>query len=160
MTTNDYTTELPGDLRSIASAVNELAEHDRAGARGSLEDRLFMATRRSLAEASGTSPVVVRRVGFLTRMRIAAAIALVGSVAAVWLGRMHSPLAGGGATVASADRALRMEQDVDLLLALRNTGTGLETMTDTIDLIALDADVIGDSLQPDWPSSIDDGATR
>jgi hypothetical protein len=164
MGVNGYNAEmdLPGDLVPTARALEALAERERATAPAALEDRVFGATRGSLARA--VRPVgrgrpapraVVRRIGWLAGARLAAAVAIVGALGAVWLGQMRSPVAA-----VPSESARGLERDVELLLALRNTGTALEGMSEAIDLLQLNADVISDSLDPAWPTTFDDGAAR
>ena len=147
MTTDrfDSQDELPLELRPIAAAVDDLARAERDSAPATLEDRLYMATRRPLS--ADAPAIVVRRVGFSWKMRIAATIALAGSVMAVWLGQMS----GSG----TAGKAARLERDMDLLLSVR---TGDDIVSDSLSVLKLETDTVGDSLSPDWPPSFDGGS--
>jgi len=146
----------PAGVRRIGAAMDELGRVERAGAPAALEERIFRATRRELPGAAGAE-VVVGRVGFLTRARVAAGIAIVGTVGAVWLGQLAQP-GGAGVALAKVDKAARLERDVEVLLALRNNEDGLDGVGEALDVLKLETDTVGDSLRSEWPSLLDGGA--
>jgi hypothetical protein len=135
----------PPGLRATEAAVEELAGVERGGAPVALEDRVFMASRGLLP--AGSAPVVVRA-RFLTRMRVAAVVALVGAGVTAWV-------AQSGRGEGSGDLA-GLEQDVDFLLAVKTAG--YDSTRQRIDDLFLDANSVGQSLKDiDW-SPVDEGS--
>ena len=155
MTTENSTNQTPAELRAVEAALEDLARRERGAASPALEDRLFMISRGALPGFSAER-VVVRRIVFLSRMRIAAALALVGGLGAGWLAERGSP--APAAIASSSERALRLEQDVEWLLAMRSNGEGLEGLADVLSMLLIDVETIDDALESDWPVTFDDGA--
>lgn len=123
----------PAELRPTEAALDSLARAEREAAPATLEARIFVATRGLLP---GSAPVVfVRRATFLTRMRVAASVAIVGGVAALWL-------AQGGTPAAPAPRvdAAALEADVNFILAMKSEG--LANTRESIDTLYLEADAL------------------
>ena len=80
---NGFDENTPVELRATESSLDALARAERESAPGRLEARVFMATG-GLLPRSGTT-VVVKRSAWVTRMRVAAAVALAAGIGAVWL---------------------------------------------------------------------------
>jgi hypothetical protein len=149
--------ETPEDLRAVEAALDELGERERSSAPARLEQGVFLATYANLR--ADTMPVVAARIrpAALTRLRMAAAVAIVG--AAAWLGysamfsRVGVP---GGTQVAST---LGLEDDVDFLLDLRSSSDDLAILGERIDTLFMDTRTFGDSLGSDSTSVLmGDGA--
>lgn len=126
---------IPADLVEVAVALEALAVRERAGAPAGLERRVFERTR-GLVAASNVEPipfpqVTVRRRIF-TSMRMAAAVALCGVTAALWLGH-----------VGQRGTTPTLEDDVDMMLALRSMGS----VGERIDLLFSDTAAVRDSLK-------------
>ena len=125
--------QLPADLVAIHAALDDLAARERDAATPTLEDRVFIATRASLARSSQVAPdIVVRRIS-LGGLRIAAAVALLGALGAVWLAR-STPATSSPAKVLAIDT---LEDDVEFLLAMR-TIDDFNPSGDSLDAIFLD----------------------
>jgi len=148
MSVHEHHADVPADLRPVALALDELARAEWEAAPPALEDRLFMLTRASLVAAPPA------RVRIVTRLRVAAAIAVTGALAALWLGRLAAPEPGRPIA-----EAAQLEAEFEWLMAVRNSGEGLESLRDGLRLLELDAETISDSLGPAWPTLIDDGGT-
>ena len=107
--------------------------------------RVFMATRGLLPKSEAV--VVVKRSVWLTRMRVAAAVALAAGIGAVWL-------ASGGNGRSGLEIA-SLEADVNFVLAMKSLGD--DGTGDGIDALYLDADSLSRSIRT--PASIpDDGS--
>lgn len=142
---NEHEGNTPVELRATEASVEALARTERESAPATLEARLFMATRGLLP--SGQATVVVKRSLWVTRMRVAAAVALAASIGAVWLARSGG--GHGGLEVAS------LEADVNFVLAMKSLGD--DPTGDGIDALFLDADSLSQSIAK--PASIpDDGS--
>jgi hypothetical protein len=136
----------PVELRATESSVDALARSEREAAPVTLEARLFMATRGLLPRHDAV--VVVKRSVWVTRMRVAAAVALAGGLGAVWLA------ASGGHGKGSLEIA-SLEADVNFVLAMKSLGD--DGTGDGIDALYLDADSLSRSIKT--PASIpDDGS--
>jgi hypothetical protein len=151
----------PEDLRRIERALDALAAHEAATAPAGIETRLLSAVGAELAPR--TEPVaVIRRVRIVTRMRVAAALALVGGLAAIMAARLGGPVqqSPAGLTVASAGTALAssgLEDDVELWLSLK-TPDSLQSVSDSIDMLSVDTTLLrGSSLETDLGTLLDPG---
>lgn len=151
---------LPPDLRAIDGGLQRLAEAERAGAPGALTERLFAATRATIAGAAPRPRVVVherreraaRSLRLLTPMRLAALLALAGAAAAVRLAGVAVPVGGASASLASLDT------EVDSMLGASDAlDEDLADLGQHIDLIFADMVSIGEAVGEDeaW---IDGGA--
>lgn len=149
MNRNDQNLETPAELRATEAAADALARAEQDAAPATLEARVFMATRALLPQDAPL--VVVRRTVWFTRMRVAAAIAIVGGIGTVWLAQ------GGGARTFDKNADLAsLEADVDFILAMKSGG--LSSTRDGIDALFLDADTLGDSLKKHDGSLLDEGS--
>jgi len=146
MNGNSELTDTPTDLRATEAALDALGRAERDAAPSTLEARLFMATRGLLP--AGTPAVVVRRTTIFTRMRIAASVAVVGGLGALWLARGTG--AGDRGDLAS------LEADVDFVLAMK--ADGMSTTRESIDALYLDADNLRDSLKKHDTLPVDEGS--
>jgi hypothetical protein len=145
----------PHDLRPIESALHSLAQAERASAMPTLEDRIFVATRANLAGIERPLIITVRR-RTLSRLRIAAVLALMGCVGALWLARLGQQ--PGNPLIASTTGSLeKLETDVEFMLAMRSADDGLRSTSDSIDSLFLDTLNIGNSLRTDTPL-VDEGS--
>ena len=133
--------DVPRELESIEALVSELARRDLAGAPAGFEDRLAHATGPMLRGAAieakeiPDEPVrVLAVIGGRWGVRIAAAVALVATVGAVWLSAGRS--GGGGFT----------EDEVwDELLAVAEFGNPVPG-SDAIEALFVDTDRFSPSL--------------
>lgn len=135
--------DMPVELREIAAAMDTLAAHERGAARHGLEGRVFERTRGALDGRAERSQKFrwFASARFITRMRVAAAVAICGTAGAGWLSQMgHSAKQG-----LSVARASTLEDDVDMMLALRNLGMG--SMGERIDVLFSDTAAVRDSVK-------------
>ncbi len=155
MTTDYPESQLPDELRPIEAALERLAQTERASALPTLEDRVFVFTRAELAGVERPLTITIRR-SSLGRLRIAAALALVGSLGALWLARVGQQ--PGSTIVAAGSGSLeRLETEVDFLLAMRSADDGLRSTSDSIDALFLDTLNLGNSLKTEAPL-VDEGS--
>jgi hypothetical protein len=146
----------PEDLRGVEAAVDAIAQGERDAAPVRLEQGVVLASYGSL-RGEATEPVVVARIGrgMGMRVRLAAAVGLVGAAAAAWLG--YSAMFNRvGAPVQVANG---LEDDVNYVLDLRSSTDDLAILGDRIDSLLLDAGSVGDSLKSDATTNLlGDGA--
>jgi hypothetical protein len=142
--------DTPADLRLTEAALEALARAEQNAAPATLEARVFMATRGLLpvAAPADAPAVVVRRTSFLSRVRIAASVAIVGGLGALWLAQGVGP--------ADKSDLASLEADVDFVLAMK--ADGMSTTRESIDALYLDADNLGDSLKRHDGAIIDEGS--
>jgi hypothetical protein len=130
--------ETPADVAEIGAALDALAATERGSAPAGLERRLFERTR-GLIGASDVRPLVMtkrRPLRVFTAMRMAAAVVICAGTAAIWMSQIgpHAPHAGL--------RASTLEDDVDLMLALR----GQDPVGERIDVLFSDTAALKDSV--------------
>jgi hypothetical protein len=127
--------ELSADLLEISAALDALAARDRAGGPADLEQRIHERTRGLIAASDVRPLVLTRRSGFrvFSAMRVAAAVALCSGAVAIWMSQVgpHSRV-----------HQSTLEDDVDLMLALRNQ----DTVGDRIDMLFSDTAALRDSV--------------
>lgn len=144
----------PVELRAIESALAELGERDRGSAPAGLESRLEASTRHMLTAED--APVVIARIGhrmsLVSKLRIAASVAIVGGLAAVFL-------SNGPSSSLSPIAARSLEEDMNYVLELRSADEGLAAMGDKIDTLFMDTSNVGDSLKTDPATTLLEGAT-
>jgi len=161
---NNSTNQIPHDLAPIAAAVNELAHSERRSAPATLESRVFMTSRGGLTagrEIHGDEPlpIVLKRVSWLSRAKVAAILTVCAGGLAIWMAQLNhsaavnqgNTIAGGSAPKTAADLA-GLEADVELLLTIRTLADGF----DEIDDLYLDAEELSSSLQNDWLKNVID----
>jgi hypothetical protein len=155
--------ETPEELRPIESALDVIAQGERDAAPLRLEQSVFLASYGKL-RGEAEEPMVFARIGTRiggglgARMRLAAAVGLIGAVAAAWLGysAMFNRAGGGSVQVASATG---LEDDVDFVLDLRSSSDDLAILGERIDSLFLDTTSVGDSLKSDTTTNLmGDGA--
>jgi hypothetical protein len=149
---NGMNHETPAELRGVEAALDRLARAEREVGGTGLEHRLHAATRSVLmGGAAITEPkavvATIRPASFrlFTRLRVAAGLALVGTVGAVWLAGMRTPPSGMvGTTLATkavpeAGRYDTLDAQVESVLAWNNPmGEGFEGLSEQIDLLYAD----------------------
>lgn len=150
---------LPEDVRDYAARLDNLAALDRTGAPG-LEDRIFAATRESLP-GTGAGGAAVRVIGgagaehqerasyrLWTPMRLAAAVAICGGGAAIWLATLTTPAPTGGTSNANVVGGMqaRADADLDYLVALAGLDDGWGRMSEQLDYLKLETDAVAGSL--------------
>lgn len=144
----------PTELRGVESLLDRLGEADRASADAGLEARLAAAAQR---EASALrlvpGPRAARRstIPLMTNMRLAAAIALAGTVLAVLLSSRglttngtSLPRAGGVAASQSGTGLLAdlSDEELDLAFAAKESSVWSVLERD-VDLLSSDAEQLG-----------------
>jgi hypothetical protein len=154
--------QTPADLAAIAAAVDELAARERRSAPVTLEDRLFVATRAHLAAGghatadAGTDDGALLKVHtrrIWTRSRVAAALAVCGAAAAIWMAQLAQPRQQPVVLADGVD-LVRLEADLELLLTIRTVADGSERIDD----LYLDAEEVRSSLDDDWSGTfLDEG---
>ena len=93
--------EIEPDVRGVSGSLDRVAAAERASAPGSLEDRVYMASRAGLRAAMSTdaerpahAEAPVFRIGWLlSGLRLAACLAVVGAGAATWMAVANRPAA-------------------------------------------------------------------
>jgi hypothetical protein len=129
---NDH--EVPAELAEIAGVVAALGAADRGAAPAGLGARVFEATRGMLgAQEAPLMFVRAKRTPMLTRMRVAAGVALLVGTTAIWLGEIGTP-----------SHRNTLEDDVDLMLAMRHQDA---TVSERIDMLFSDTAALRDSLR-------------
>lgn len=139
MNAHDHNT--PEDLRPIENALDTLAAAEQASAPAMFEERLVRAVRGGMESA----PVVVARIGFMARVRVAAAVLIVGTIGSLYLARTAPTRVATTTT---------LEADVNFLLDLRSSDDVLASMGEKIDTLFLDASTLKDDIGNDWSSSL------
>jgi len=139
--------ETPEELRPVEAALDELGTRERNSAPSRLEQGVFLASWRKVRRED-SAPVIVRiRPVVWARLSVAAAVMIVGAVAAVWLSRSTpSNLTPSIGNIASTNG---LEDAVNFVLDLRTSNDDLALLGDKIDTLFLDASTIGDSLKSD-----------
>lgn len=145
-----HTENLPPDLADIAAALDALAASERAAVPVGLAARIHRSTLPEL-QRSAEEPVVYTfptAHGSRTRgLAMAAALALLATVGAVWLSAQRPAGAGG----TPARLASISETDVDAWLTLAGvTDSSGSSVVDPLDQIAADADVVAQSVSDNW----------
>jgi hypothetical protein len=139
---------LPPDLETIGASLDTLAAHDRAAAPAGLAGRIYRATLpllRGDAEEPATYPIV--RAGSPSRgLALAAALALLATVGAVWLAGVQRHASDRGA-VALAPIS---ETDLDAWLALAGVSESTDPSLDPLDQIAAAADALAQTVADGW----------
>lgn len=144
--------QTPVELRGAESAVESLARAERESAPVTLEARLFMATRGLLPSGAARPEVVVRRHPALwTRFRVAASVAVLGTVVAAWLSQQGRP------AVSARDWALS-ESDAEFMLALRSDGVDVTSTRERLDSLFLDTNSVAESVHGSIGLPLDEGA--
>lgn len=148
----------PAELRRIEGSLEALAARDAATAPAGMETRLLSAVRAELSPK--TEPIaVIRRVQVVTRMRVAAALAITGGLVAVMAAQLgRAPASPGTANVVVASGASTgLEDDVELWLSLK-TPDSLQSVSDTIDMLSVDTTLLrGTTLDSDLETLLDPG---
>lgn len=142
--------QTPVELRGAESAVESLARAEQESAPVTLEARLFMATRGLLPSGAARPEVVVRR-PLWTRFRVAASVAVLGTVVAAWLSQQGRP------AVSVRDWALS-ESDAEFMLALRSDGVDVTSTRERLDSLFLDTNSVAESLHGSIGLPLDEGA--
>ena len=145
----------PAELRRIEGSLEALAARDTATAPAGMEGRLLSAVRAELSSAA--EPIaVIRRVRIITRMRVAAALAITGGLAAI----MAAQLSGRPATTTGGSRIVAvngLEDDVEFWLSLK-TPDSLQSVSDSIDMLSVDTTLLrGTTLDSDLGTLLDPG---
>lgn len=144
----------PDDLSAVESSLSRLGEHERASAPAGFEARIQAATGHMLS--ADDAPVVIARIGhrmsFVAKLRIAASVAIVGGLAALYLS--NSPT-----NVLSSTAARSLEEDMNYVLDLKSSDESMSAMSEKIDILFMDATSLGDSLKSDPSTSLLDGAS-
>lgn len=124
---------LPEDLAAIDAALDQLGEMERDATPASLADRIVARTGGTLGTGPAPRPAVLARLGPARfRLAAAAAIALVGAVAALWLATLgRGP--GSDAAIAEADVDLELEL---LLVAYEPVVVEAADVTDLADQLS------------------------
>jgi hypothetical protein len=154
--------QLPHDLAPIAAAMDDLADRERRAAPLTLEDRLFMATRvaacgRAGAQDRARATPQAHRLRLASFSRLAAVVALAGAGIAVYLAQL--PRHTAPPTLATITDVSNLEEDMDMMLAMRTLGEGPETTGQKIDELYLDAENVRSSLRGDWSRTLlDEGS--
>ena len=139
----------PSDLIATESLLDDLARNDERSAPAGFEDRIFAASRDALepahAERSGP-PVVIARIGpmprgWATPTRIAAMIALLATVATVWLAVDRTPAAPAQGVTLASGVELTLDDWIEVE-ALLDDGLGdrLDTLYAETALVADESD--------------------
>lgn len=157
---NPANTDTPPDLLPTAARIDRLARDDRAAAPFGFEERLFMATRAALKDASAGSDSsapprvaeadpVLARIGAPGRQppwRLAAAVALAATgVMAVWLTQKPggSPgTSGGPLAVTPPPAPLNVDEvarELEEFLAASDEFASVELAGDELSITMLDA---------------------
>jgi hypothetical protein len=149
----------PAELRRIEVKLEALAAHEASTAPAGLEDRLLSAVRAERSPA--TEPIaVIRPIRIITRMRVAAALAIMGGLAAIMAARMGgapAPNVSGGTVVATGLTSTGLEDDVELWLSLK-TPDNLQSVSDSIDMLSVDTTLLrGTTLDNDLGTLLDPG---
>ena len=152
---------IPAELAAVAAAVDALASHERRS-RAGLEERVFAATRGSLARAprpregqgdlrlAGTpadgAGVHRRRMRLLTPMRLAAAVAIGAGGLAAYMAMMS---AGSAGAIQMAERAsgTKHGEEFELVLAALDEPWFSES---ELDYLRVETDAVAESLSWDW----------
>jgi hypothetical protein len=136
----------PDELQPIEAALDRLGEHERDSAPIRLEQGVFLASYGKLRD-QGTSVVAGRILpAILTRLRLAAAVGIIGAAAAMWLG--YSAMFGGTSTGSTQIASTTgLEDDVNFVLDLRSSSDDLAILGDRIDTLFMDTSSVGDSLR-------------
>lgn len=141
--------ETPEELRAVEAALNELGERDRNAAPARLEQGVFLASFGKL-RGEGAPEVVARiRPAVMTPMRLAAAVAVVGAAAAVWLGYSAMFNRVGGISGTQIASTTGLEDDVNFVLDLRSSSDDLAILGERIDTLFMDTSSVSDSLKSD-----------
>lgn len=136
-TTPDNTT--PPELRPIEAALDRLARAERSAAPGSLEDRVFHASRARLHDSTGPIPIAPHLAARWMPLAAAAAVVLCGGIAMLVASRMSGPQPQNRTT--PTVMAASLEEDVELWLSLR-TPDEFQNVADRIDLLTVDTDTM------------------
>ncbi|MEX2218004.1 MAG: hypothetical protein WD749_04525 [Phycisphaerales bacterium] len=134
------TFETPAELVAISGALDALGERERASAPAGMEARVADRTAGML---EAPAPLVFTRTVRTLAYRVAAVVALCGAAAVVYLGTRPTPLPGGGPEVPNVRLVSTLEDDVDLMLALR----GHDPVGERIDVLFSDTAAVQDSLR-------------
>lgn len=130
--------ELPSELASIASAIDQLAERDRAEPDDGFEHRIARAARPGVAGAIGTkSPAHAWR----WMLPIAACLTL--TVGALWAVRSGSPASNPDAPAVEL-AAVSIETQIDDLLFIDDLQSEIESTELSADSLGLDDQSAGD----------------
>ena len=143
MTPSHESPQTPYDLLPIEAALDALAESERAAAPAALDDRIFVATRAGLAGVEQPLVITIRR-STIGRLRVAAAVAIVGIAGALYLARQGQQPANTEARLASLER---LESDLDFILAMHSSDDSLRSTSDSIDSLFLETLNLGASLR-------------
>jgi hypothetical protein len=124
----------------LESALDALAEAERASSRAGIESRIFEATRTALSPGAGASaPAVIGRIGLARGRRLAAGLAIMGAAGAAWI----AVRTGGNHSVV-AQTSLEQGLDAWLSVALD------EANADELDELKSRAAGLADSLDSGW----------
>lgn len=155
---------LPEDVQPIAGQLDELGARDRAAAAG-LEDRLFNATRGvirgerlQLVGGGHRHRRASRRVW--TPMRLAAAVAVCGAGAAIWLA--SASWNGPGTSPQGDGRIAATAYDLDYLV-LADLDDEWDPLNERLDVLRLETDAVASSVAWDLSMSgllLTEGARR
>ncbi len=136
---------LPPDAAAMAAALDALAARDRASIPAGLSARIHRATLPELRRAQEPEAYAFpkARIGSNRGLALAATLALLATVGAVWLAGSRpntTPATSGAIAITDAD--------VDAWLALAGVSDG--TSTDPLDQISADTDTLARSVGDGW----------